>query len=93
MHDLPQGGTEYTGYEDTGNTWDFPEGLHDVVRQQLEKESDCQYVQRVFVGAFVVLFASFLFFVVVVDVLVGAGKEGGENKNFLSMNSIPGLQK
>lgn len=72
MHDLPQGGTEYTGYEDTGNTWDFPEGLHDVVRQQLEKESDYQYVQRVFVGVFVVLFISFLFFVfVVVDDVLG----------------------
>lgn len=72
MHGLPQGGTEYTGYEDTGNTWDFPEGLHDVVRQQLEKESDYQYVQRVFVGVFVVLFVSFLFFVfVVVDDVLG----------------------
>lgn len=72
MHGLPQGGTEYTGYEDTGNTWDFPEGLHDVVRQQLEKESDYQYVQRIFVGVFVVLFVSFLFFVfVVVDDVLG----------------------
>lgn len=77
MHDLPQGGTEYTGYEDTGNTWDFPEGLHDVVRQQLEKESDYmyQYVQRVFVGVFVVSFLFFVF-VVVVGVFLGGGGGG-----------------